>query len=166
MSTSDNLKAAFTGESQANRKYLAFAQKAQDDGLPQIAKLFRAAAEAETIHAHAHLRVMGGVKPTLENLQAAIEGENYEYQKMYPAFLQQALTGGNQSAAMSFRYAMEVEKIHYQHYLRALETLKSGKDLPPSRLFICPLCGNTFNGDLPVKCPICATLKGRFTEIK
>jgi len=105
MATMDNLNAAFAGESQANRKYLAFAKKAEAEGFPQIAKLFRAAAEAETVHAHAHLRVLGGVKGTAENLQAAVEGEAHEFKSMYPEFIAEAEKEGNNQALTSFKYA-------------------------------------------------------------
>ena len=121
MSTQDNLHAAFAGESQANRKYLAFAAKADAEGHPQIAKLFRAAAAAETVHAHAHLRVMGGVKDTKQNLQAAIEGEGYEFKEMYPAFIQEAQAEGNTEAVTSFRNANSVERTHHELYSKALE---------------------------------------------
>ena len=131
--TTQNLKDAFAGESQANRKYLAFAKKAQEEGFPQIAKLFRAAAEAETIHAHAHLRVLGGVKGTADNLKAAIEGEGFEFEKMYPQFVQQAQAEGQKDAVRSFSLAMAVEKIHHGLYTGALTTFQSGKACRPSR---------------------------------
>ena len=129
MSTQDNLQAAFAGESQANRKYLAFAAKAEAEGHPQIAKLFRAAAAAETVHAHAHLRVMKGVGDTKQNLQAAIEGEGYEFKEMYPGFIKEAEAEGNKAALISFRNANAVEKTHHDLYSKALETLEAGKDL-------------------------------------
>ena len=121
MATIDNLQEAFAGESQANRKYLAFAKKAEEDGLPQVAKLFRAAAEAETVHAHAHLRVMGGIKSTVENLEAAIEGEGSEFQEMYPKFLAEAQEEGLKPAEFSFKNALAVEEIHHGLYSKALE---------------------------------------------
>src|SRR5512137_1738914 len=120
MATSENLKAAFAGESQANRKYLAFAKKAEADGYPQIAKLFRAAAEAETVHAHAHLRVLGGVKTTAENLAAARDGEGYEFKTMYPQFVAESEAEGNKGATTSFKNAMAVEQIHYGLYEKAI----------------------------------------------
>ena len=116
MPTQDNLQAAFAGESQANRKYLAFAAKAEAEGFPQIAKLFRAAAAAETVHALAHFRVMKGVADTKQNLQAAIDGEGYEFKEMYPAFIKQAQTDGNAEAVTSFRNASNVERTHYELY--------------------------------------------------
>jgi rubrerythrin len=165
MSTQANLQAAFAGESQANRKYLAFAAKAEAEGRPQIAKLFRAAAAAETVHAHAHLRVMGEVKGTADNLQAAVEGEAYEFQKMYPEFLKEAETEKNQAAVISFRNAMAVEKIHHDLYAGALELLKAGKDLPDSEIYVCEVCGNTVEGEAPDKCPICGARRERFSKV-
>ena len=165
MATMDNVQEAFAGESQANRKYLAFSKKAEEDGKPQVAKLFRAAAEAETIHAHAHLRVMGGVKSTEENLQAAVEGEGFEFQEMYPKFVAEAESEGNQPALISFKNAMAVEEIHHGLYGKALEAVKSGSDLPESKIVVCPVCGNTIEGDAPEKCPICNVPGDRFIEI-
>lgn len=165
MATLDNLKAAFAGESQANRKYLAFAKKAETEGYPQIAKLFRAAAEAETVHAHAHLRVMGGIKSTAENLQAAIEGEGFEFKEMYPAYLSEAEKEGNKAAANSFKYALEVEKVHYGLYSQALEALRAGKDLPAVPIFVCDVCGYTVSGEAPDKCPVCGAKKERFFAV-
>ncbi|OHB57902.1 MAG: rubrerythrin [Planctomycetes bacterium GWF2_42_9] len=165
MSTTDNLKDAFAGESQANRKYLAFAQKAKDEGRPQIAALFRAAAEAETVHAHAHLRVMNGVKSTADNIRTAIEGEGFEFQEMYPKYIQEAEKEGNKDAVKSFKYALAVEKIHHKLYSEALETLEAGNDLPANSIFVCPVCGNTVIGNAPDTCPICGTPGNKFKEI-
>ena len=164
--TSDDLKEAFAGESQANRRYLAFARKAEADGFPQIAKLFRAVAEAETVHAHAHLRVLGGLKMTADNLQEAINGEAYEFREMYPKFLAQAQSAGNQGAVMSFKYAMAVEAIHHELYSKALETLKAGKALSVDRIFVCQICGHTVTGDAPDRCPTCGAKQDRFVEVK
>src|SRR5512136_2743131 len=125
--TTVNLKDAFAGESQANRKYLAFAKQADAEGFAQVAKLFRAAAEAETVHAHAHLRVLGGVKTTTENLEAAIAGEGFEFQEMYPKFLETAQKEGNKPAEISIKNALAVEKVHYNLYSKALEAVKAGK---------------------------------------
>ena len=165
MATSENLKEAFAGESQANRKYLAFAKKAQDAGLPQVAKLFRAAAEAETVHAHAHLRVMGGIKSTKENLQEAIEGEGHEFKNMYPGFLAEAEKEGNKPAVFSFKNALAVEEIHHGLYGEALKAVKSGVDLPETNIFVCQVCGNTVKSEAPDKCPICNATKDKFTEV-
>ena len=165
MATTDNLQEAFAGESQANRKYLAFAKKADADGHPQIARLFRAAAEAETVHAHAHLNVLGGVKSSAENVQAAIEGEGFEFEKMYPEFVAQAEAEGNAGAVESFSHALAVEEIHHGLYSLALASLEQGKDLPDRRLFVCPVCGNTVYDQPPGSCPICHTPGKQFLEV-
>ncbi|NOZ19776.1 MAG: rubrerythrin family protein [Planctomycetes bacterium] len=166
MATSDNLQEAFAGESQANRKYLAFAKKAEADGRPQIAKLFRAAAEAETVHAHAHLRVMNGVQGTAENLEAAIEGEGFEFKEMYPKFVDEAKAESNKGAQISFENALAVEEIHHKLYTNALNTLKEGKDLPQAAIFVCEMCGNTVLDQAPEKCPVCGAPKAKFTEVE
>ncbi len=166
MATEKNLKEAFAGESQANRMYLAFAQKAESDGFPQIAKLFRAAATAETVHAHAHFHVMGGTKDTAGNLQAAINGEGYEFEKMYPAFLSEAEREKNAAATVSFRNAMAVEKIHRDLYSEALETLKKGKDLPGQDIYVCEVCGNTVYGNPKDKCTVCGAQYTKFTKVQ
>jgi len=165
MSTQENLQSAFAGESQANRKYLAFAKKADTEGRPQIAKLFRAAAAAETVHAHAHLRVMGGIQDTKANLQEAIEGEGHEFKSMYPGFVQEAEAEGNQAALNSFRNAMAVEEIHHNLYTEALETLSAGNDLPDAPILVCDVCGNTVTGEAPDECPVCGAPKQRFQEV-
>lgn len=166
MATAENLNEAFAGESQANRKYLAFAKKADTEGRPQIAKLFRAAAAAETVHAHAHLRVMGGIKGTAENLRDAIGGEGHEFQEMYPGFVAEAEEEGNQPAVISFKNAMAVEEIHHGLYSSALETLEAGRDMAATPIFVCGVCGNTVLGAAPEKCPICGAPKAKFTEIQ
>jgi rubrerythrin len=165
MSTDDNLQAAFAGESQANRKYTAFAKKAERDGYPGIARLFRAAGAAETVHAHSHLRVMGGINSTEENLQAAIAGEGEEFREMYPQFVEEAAEEGNRQAEVGFRYAMAVEEIHHEMYTRAAEALEAGNDLPDCSYFVCPVCGNTVEEEPPEKCPICNTPGTKFAEI-
>lgn len=162
--TVENLKSAFAGESQANRKYLAFAKKADEDGFPQVAKLFRAVAEAETIHAHNHLKALGEVKSTTENLQAAMGGENYEVITMYPPMLAGAEAESNKQAARSFRWAMEVEKVHEILYRQALEKL--GKDSTIVDYYICPVCGYTHEGPMSESCPVCGTLAQRFMQVK
>lgn len=165
MATADNLQAAFAGESQANRKYLAFAKKAEDDGYPQVAKLFRAAAEAETIHAHAHLRVMGGIQSTAENLQAAMAGEGEEFKEMYPKFVAEAQAEGDKQAETSFTNALQVEEIHHGLYSKAAEAVKNGGDLPATSLSVCPVCGNTVEGDIPEKCPVCGVPGAKYFEV-
>ncbi len=165
MATNDNLQAAFAGESQANRKYLAFAKKADQDGMAQVAKLFRAAAAAETIHAHAHLRVLGGVKTTTDNLKEAIAGEAHEFQSMYPEFLATAQEEGNKSAEVSFRNALAVEEVHHDLYSGALAAVESGKDLDGASIHVCPVCGNTIVGGVPDKCSVCGVPGSKFEEV-
>ncbi len=165
MATLDNLMAAFAGESQANRKYLAFAKKADADGKKQIAKLFRAAAEAETVHAHAHLRAANGIKSTAENVQEAIAGEGHEFTTMYPEFVAAAKKEGSAAALRSFEYAMAVEKIHHGLYSQAAVALKVGNDLPAAKIFVCPVCGNTEVGAAPETCAICGVPGTKFVEI-
>ena len=166
MTTQENLAAAFAGESQANRKYLAFARKAEVDGLPQLAKLFRATAEAETIHAHAHLKAMDGIKSSVENLKTAIEGEAHEFKEMYPQFLDQARNEGNQKAEFSFAYALAVEEIHHGLYEKALAAVEAGNDLPDADIYVCPVCGNTVEGQVPDMCPVCSVPGKKFTKIE
>ncbi len=165
MSTTNNLQEAFAGESQANRKYLAFAKKADQEGFSQVAKLFRAAAAAETIHAHAHLRVLGGIKSTVENLATAKGGEEHEFKNMYPGFVAEAEQEGNKAALMTFKNAMAVEEVHAGMYGDALEAVRAGKDLPSTDIYVCEVCGNTVYGNAPDKCDICGVGKDRFTKV-
>ena len=166
MATKENLQTAFAGESQANRKYLAFAKKAEADGFRQVAKLFRAAAGAETIHAHAHLRVMDGVKGTADNLKVAIEGEGYEFKTMYPKFIAEAEAEQNAAATASFKNANAVEQVNFNLYTEALNAVSGGKDLPATSIFLCTVCGNTVPGAAPEKCPLCGAPKNKFSEVK
>jgi rubrerythrin len=165
MPTQDNIKEAFAGESQANRRYLAFAKRADKEGKPNTARLFRAASEAETVHAHNHLNVMGEVKSTQDNLKAAISGENFEHTQMYPKFIEEAESEGEADAKRSFSWANEVEKIHESHFQKAEQALESGDDLEDTTANVCPVCGNTFLGEAPDTCPICQTEKSRFMKI-
>jgi len=165
MTTMENLQDAFAGESQANRKYLAFAKKADKDGLPQVAKLFRAAADAETIHAHAHLRVLGGIKTTIENLEEAIAGEGHEFKEMYPGFLATAIEEGNKPAEVSIKNALAVEEIHHSLYSKALAAVKADSDLPKASIYVCTVCGNTVENDVPDTCPVCNVPGNKFTEV-
>lgn len=162
--TNENLKAAFAGESQANRKYLAFAKKAEEEGFPQIARLFRAAAEAETIHAHSHLRLLGAVKSTTENLQAAAEGEHYEAVSMYPDFIAQAEMEGDKKAITTFGWAMEAEKVHEQLYRDALDSMNA--EAEPFDYYLCPVCGYVHARIAPEQCPICGTRASRFIRMQ
>jgi len=164
--TDENLKAAFAGESQANRMYLAFAKKAEEEGLTQVAKLFKAAAEAETVHALNHLRVMGQVKTTADNLGTSVSGETYEFKSMYPKMIEEAKAEGNKKAVQSFDYANKVEQIHANLYQKALDALKNNKPIPAADIFVCPVCGNTFEGKAPDICPICFTPKDKFVKIE
>jgi len=165
MSTKENLAEAFAGESQANRKYLAFAKQAEVDGFPQVARLFRAAAHAETVHAHAHLRAMGGIKKTEENLKEAIAGEGFEFQTMYPPYLEEAKQEGDRMAEISFRNALAVEEIHHDLYQKAFAAVMSGGDLAARKVYVCEICGNTVYDEAPDKCSVCQVPKDRFTLI-
>jgi rubrerythrin len=162
--TDDNLKEAFAGESQANRKYLAFAQQAERDGLPNIARLFRAAAEAETIHALGHLRAMGGIGSTADNLKEAVGGETYEYTEMYPPMLEQAEAEGSKAKRM-FGYALKAERIHAELYRKALDAASQGKDLTDTEFYLCPVCGNIEIGRPSDPCSICGAKADKFVQI-
>ena len=161
--TEQNLKDAFAGESQANRKYLAFAKKAEEEGFEQVAKLFRAAAAAETIHAHNHLKALAGVKSTKENLMAAINGESYEFQQMYPRMIDDAKAEGQDFALRSFNMANEVEKVHAALYKKALEDL--GKNMSAD-YYVCTVCGYTAEGEAPDDCPVCKAKKKAFRKVE
>lgn len=161
--TEQFLKEAFAGESQANRKYLAFASAADKEGYPQAAKLFRAAAEAETIHAHNHLRALKGIKSTKENLLEAIAGETHEFQEMYPEMLEASKAEANKEAERSFHYANEVEKVHAQLYQKLLDNLGATEEV--YSYYICPVCGYTSEKEPPGSCPICGTNGKMFSKI-
>lgn len=166
MKSLENLKEAFAGESQANRRYLAFARKAEADGFPQVARLFRAAAAAETVHALAHLRAMNGIGSTAENLAAAIAGEAHEFQTMYPEFVKNATAEANKAALRSFKDAMAVEEVHHRLYSEAAAAVQGGKDLPAAPIHVCEVCGYTAFGEAPDKCPVCGAKKEKFAEVK
>ena len=165
MKTNDNLRVAFAGESQANRRYDAFAGKAEQEGFAQVAKLFRVAAKAETIHALNHLRTLKEVGPTNDNLKAAKDGEIYEHTKMYPEFIEIAESENRGDAKVTFDHANKVEKIHAGLYQKAIDAVESGKDLPASDYFVCQICGNTVNEEIPNKCPVCGASKERFDRV-
>jgi len=164
--TEKNLQAAFAGESQANRRYLFFADKAEREGHTQIAKLFRAAAEAETVHARNHFNAMDGVGSTQANLLAGATGEHYEFTRMYPPFIEQAELENNKRAQVSFEYANKVEQIHHRLYEAAIKVLNEGKQLKDEPYFVCQVCGNTFAGQTPEKCPICGSPKSKFKRVE
>jgi rubrerythrin len=163
--TVENLKDAFAGESMANRHYLAFSRKAKEEGFKQAAKLFKAAAEAETIHASNHLKIMGEVKSTLENLDTAVSGETSEYTVMYPKYLRIAKEEGNKRAAWSFDVANKVEEIHASLFSKMFDALKNKEELPEIDYFVCGVCGNTVEGNAPEKCPICGASKIKFFKV-
>jgi rubrerythrin len=160
--TNENLKAAFAGESQANRRYLAFAQKAEEEGATQAAKLFRAAAEAETIHALNHLRITDEIKATSDNLNTAVSGETFEFKKMYPEYIGTAKQEGNKQAAWSFDVASKVEQVHAGLFQKAIDALKNKKQLEKVDYYVCSVCGNTVEGTAPENCPICGAPKTKF----
>ena len=162
MSTKENLKEAFARESKANRTYLAFAKKADEEGYSQVAKLFRAAAEAETVHAHNHLLVMGGIGSTEENLKEAIEGEIEEFEAMYPDFIKEAKEVGNDNAVWTFDVANQVEELHAGLYQKALEALGNNEEVD---YYVCGHCGNTVENEAPDVCPICGALKTDFFKV-
>jgi rubrerythrin len=162
LKTEKNLKEAFAGESQANRKYLAWAKKADQDGNKKAAKLFRAVAEAETVHAHNHLRELGGIKSTKENLEAALSGEVFEFEKMYPAMISEAGEEGQAGAERSFNFANEVEKVHAGLFRKALDEL--GKDVD-AVFYVCQVCGHTVENEPPDECPVCKSKKVAYKKI-
>lgn len=160
--TDKDLREAFAGESQANRKYLAFAKKADAEGYSQAAKLFRAAAESETIHAHKHLRYIGGIGDTTTNLAAAIEGETYEYTTMYPQFLADAVSEGDDDVAQFIKYVVTVENEHADLYKEMADSLGNNDDV---RYFVCNVCGHVHTEEAPESCPVCGAPKSAFKEV-
>jgi rubrerythrin len=164
--TMENLQTAFAGESQANRKYLFFAEKADKEGHPQIARLFRAAAESETVHARNHLQTMGGIGSTRDNLQEAAKGEQYEFTQMYPGFIEQAKAEKNNDAETGFDWANKVEKIHHRLYQKALEDLETKKEMKDEPYFVCQGCGYTVAGEAPEKCPVCGAPRSMFKRVE
>lgn len=161
--TIDNLKEAFAGESQANRKYLAFAAQADKEGCHQAARLFRAAAEAETVHAHNHLRALKGIRSTRENLEEAVAGETHEFTEMYPGMIDAARAEGNKEAERTFVFADEVEKIHAALYKEAMAKLGTTEESSP--YYVCPVCGFTVEEEAPEKCPVCGAKGSLFKKI-
>jgi len=164
--TERNLQSAFAGESQANRRYVFFADKADREGYPQVARLFRAAAEAETVHARNHFAAMDGVGSTRDNLRAAAMGEHYEFTRMYPPFIDDAERENNKRAQVTFEYANEVEQIHHGYFEAALKAIEAGQALKNEPYFVCPGCGNTVAGEAPERCPICGAPGNRFKRVE
>lgn len=162
--TEKDLETAFAGESQANRRYLAFAKQADKEGYPQVAKLFRAAAEAETVHAHNHLRTLGGINSTAENLQQAISGETHEFKEMYPEMIKHAQEEGIKGAERTFNYANEVEKVHSTLYQHALDNL--GEGLGEGDYYVCSVCGYTCENEPPDNCPVCNAKSSAFFQVE
>ena len=160
--TDENLETAFAGESKANRLYLAFAKKAEEEGYTQAAKLFKAAAEAETVHALNHVQITGQVKSTLDNLGTAVSGETYEFTKMYPGFLATAKEEDNKQASWSFDVANKVEQVHARLFQKAIDAMKNNKELEKVDYYICSVCGNTVETSPPEKCPVCASPKEKY----
>ena len=163
-STTDNLKEAFAGESQANQKYRAFAAKAEQEGFPNIARLFRTTAEAERIHADGHLKALDGIQSTADNLKAAIGGETFEFTEMYPPMLATAEAEGHKAKRM-FKYAVEAEAVHAKLYQAALAAVQQGKDLSETNFYLCPVCGYIEFGTPPESCPVCGAKASRFVQI-
>ena len=157
-----HLRDAFAGESQANRKYLAFAEKADREGYAQVAKLFRAAGAAETVHAHAHLRALGEIGNTADNLKVAVDGETHEFKQMYPEMIKDAKEEGNKTAERSFVFANEVEKVHAELYQNALDNLDS---LEEADYYVCSVCGMTVEDEAPDSCPVCSAKKSAFFKV-
>lgn len=162
--TKNNLKEAFAGESQANQKYRAFAKKAEKEGFKNVAKLFKTTAEAERIHAEGHLNALEMVGSTAENLQSAIDGETYEFTKMYPPMYEGAVQENHKAKTM-FNFALKAEEVHANLYSKALEAVKNGKDIDSDAIYLCPVCGFIAIDDIPEKCPVCGVSKDKFIQV-
>ena len=160
----EDLKEAFAGESQANQKYRAFAARAEQDGFPNIARLFRTTAEAERIHAEGHLKALDGVGTTADNLKTAIAGETHEFTEMYPPMLQRAIDAGHKAKRM-FGYAVDAEAVHAKLYALALEAVLQGRDLTETTFYLCPVCGHIEFGEPPEACPICGAKASKFVQV-
>ncbi|MCJ7605735.1 MAG: rubrerythrin family protein [Dehalococcoidales bacterium] len=164
--TEDNLQDAFGGESQANRRYVMFADKAEKEGYPQLARMFRAIADAETVHARNHYNAMDAVGTTQDNLLAAVIGEHQEFTAMYPIFIEDAQVDKNARAERSFNWANKVEKIHYGFFEKALEAVKAGETPEDATYYVCQVCGNTVTGEPPEKCPVCGAPAKAFNKVE
>ena len=163
--TEENLQDAFAGESTANRRYTYFAMKAEDDGYPQIARLFRAIAEAESVHALNHLKAMDAIGSTRDNVTAGSIGEHQEFTRIYPAFIEKAVEERNERARLTFSWANAVEKIHHGYFEEALKAVTDGTQLEEMTYCVCQTCGNTIIGEAPEKCPICGAVREMFKKI-
>jgi len=165
MATVENALEALAGESQANRKYLAFSEKAAEEGFKGVATLFKAASEAEAIHAKKLLKVLGKIQGTAQNLEASVEGETHEFTTMYPAFIKEAETEKRTDAVLAFTHAMKAEEVHAGLYKKALAAIKAGHDVGREKVYLCPVCGNVEIGKVPDKCPICGVFAKQFREV-
>jgi rubrerythrin len=162
--TEDNLKSAFAGESQAHMRYLIFAEKAEQEGFPNVARLFRAIAYAEQVHATNHYNTLGMIRETTDNLQVAIDGETYEVNEMYPAYKAIAELQGEKGAQRSTNWALQAEKVHAGMYQKAKQGVERKEDIPLGPVFICEACGYTVEGSAPDRCPVCGAPKERFRK--
>jgi rubrerythrin len=174
--TAGNLRSAYAGESMAHMRYKVWADKAEKDGFPNVARLFRAISVAEQVHATNHFRALRdeagdylvpggagfGLGPTADNLQGAIEGENFEVGEMYAVYREDAKVQGEAEAEQSFMYAQEAEKIHAVMYADAKKSVEAGRDIDLGPVQVCPVCGHTVEGEAPDKCPICGAKKKVF----
>jgi rubrerythrin len=162
--TEDNLKIAFAGESQAHMRYIIFAEKAEAEGFPNIARMFKAISHAEKVHATNHFNALSLLHGSPDNLQVAIDGETYEVTEMYPAFNAVAQLQNEKGAMQSINYALQAEKIHASMYQKAKQAAESGKDIQLGPTFICGVCGHTVEGEAPEKCPVCGASKEKFRK--
>jgi rubrerythrin len=165
MATVENAHEALAGESQANRKYLAFSEKAAEEGFKGVATLFRAASEAEAIHARKLLKVLGAIQGTAKNLEMSVDGETHEFTTMYPGFITAAEAEKRSDAVLAFTHAMKAEEVHAGLYRKALAAVKTGQDMGREKVFLCPVCGNIELGKVPDKCPICGVFGKQFREV-
>ncbi|MCK9581540.1 MAG: rubrerythrin family protein [Methanoregula sp.] len=165
MATIENAKEALAGESQANRKYQAFSDKAAEDGFRNVATLYKAASEAEAIHAKKLLKVLAAIESTEKNLAASVEGETHEFKTMYPEFIRAAEAEKRSDAVLAFTHAMKAEEVHATLYMKALDAVRSGSDISREKIFLCPVCGNIEVGKVPDKCPVCGVFAKQFREI-
>jgi rubrerythrin len=162
--TEENVKAALAGESQAHIKYAAFAFKAESENLPNVARAFKANSFAEQVHASNYLKLLGALGSTPDNLAAAVGGETFEIEEMYPSFVVTAQSQGEKAAETYFNWATAAEKVHAHIYREAQQAVAAGQDIPSKPIHVCPACGFTMEGDAPDKCPLCSTVKARFVS--